>query len=420
MKQISLLFLISVLSISWLSAQNLDYAGKVINDLSSEKYQGRGYFKHGDRKAARYIENEYHKLGLKSWDDYYQNFSFDVNTQHGNHRITIDGRLLVPGVDFVVREYCRSFEGDFNIYRIDTLKPKETTVQELLALDTSNTFVAVEYAYYVRDSLLLTTVNNMKLRNVMLIFDGPLKRYMAASGSTRAARVIWITDNALGKSPARINARFKSKFVKSYKTGNVIGYIEGSQQPDSFFVITAHYDHMGRFGRDVWYPGANDNLSGVAMLLNLAEYYSKPENKPKCSIAFMAFAAEETGLLGSMNYVQHPFFPLSQVKYVINFDMIADNNPVVYTEVSDNGMRGFEMMKSINSRNKLFEGFDLSELSGNSDHYPFAIEGVPAVFFLDHGEAFKVYHTPLDTLNGESLTLFPSFFNMTEKFIRQY
>ena len=76
-------------------------------------------------------------------------------------------------------------------------------------------------------------------------------------------------------------------------------------------------------GKDVYFPGANDNASGVAMLLNLANYYSKKENQPKCSIAFIAFAGEEAGLLGSKYFSEHPLIPLNKMKFLVNLDLLG-------------------------------------------------------------------------------------------------
>src|SRR6201999_64747 len=100
------------------------------------------------------------------------------------------------------------------------------------------------------------------------------------------------------KTVDEIEVSVGAKFIRNYTSQNVIGYVKGKDNPDSFIVFTAHYDHLGQMGKKVYFPGANDNASGVAMLLSLARYYSKPEHKPKCSIVFIAFGGEEVALLG--------------------------------------------------------------------------------------------------------------------------
>src|ERR1043166_3939297 len=106
-----------------------------------------------------------------------------------------------------------------------------------------------------------------------------------------------------------------------HKAKNVIGYSKGSQKPDSFIVFTAHYDHLGTIGRDAYFPGANDNASGVAMMLDFAR--SNARKPHPYSMLFIAFAGEEAGLLGSYYYVQNPVIALSQISMLINLDLMG-------------------------------------------------------------------------------------------------
>ncbi len=420
MKKTLLFFAAVFLLITELYSQNLNYAETVIRELSSEKYHGRGYYKNGDKKAAAYIAKEFNRYKLKSWKGYYQQFRFDVNTFPASMQLSIDGRPLRAGTDFVIREFCSGFSGDYLVYRVDTAKALSQTVQEISRLDTAKYFVAVEYKYLLSNGEAARKIQGTGFHNFMFIFDAPLKWYVASSGKLYPTRMIWITDEALGKNPQQCKANVQNRFITNHKARNVIGYIEGTHCPDSFYVFTAHYDHLGRHGKDVFYPGANDNASGVAMLLNLAEYYSKPGNAPRYSIVFMAFAGEETGLLGSFYYVDNPHFNLSRIVFLMNFDMIADNCKLVYTELSTTAAKGFGLMHQLNEENNWFDGFDVDELSGNSDHYPFAQKDVPAVFFLDHGDAFTWYHTPYDTFNEKSLTNFGSYFKLAVQFVENY
>ena len=84
-------------------------------------------------------------------------------------------------------------------------------------------------------------------------------------------------------------------------------------------MFTAHYDMIGSFGEGNYFPGASDNGSGTAMVLDLARHFSSGR-KPFYSVAFMLFSGEEAGLLGSTHYVDHPLFPLERIKLVINLD----------------------------------------------------------------------------------------------------
>src|SRR5690606_25921598 len=106
---------------------------------------------------------------------------------------------------------------------------------------------------------------------------------------------------------------------RSHNARNVIGYIKGTAFPDSFIVFSAHYDHLGMMGKQALFPGANDNASGVAMMLDIMHHYKK--NPPAYSVCFMAFAGEEAGLLGSYYYTEKPLFPLGQIAMLINLDL---------------------------------------------------------------------------------------------------
>jgi hypothetical protein len=132
-----------------------------------------------------------------------------------------------------------------------------------------------------------------------------------------------VLQKTLGKTPKKLRYEVEAKFIPDYQTQNVIGFVPGKLQPDSFLVFTAHYDHLGSINENTYFPGANDNASGTSMLLELAHYYSQPENQPDYSIAFMAFSAEEAGLVGSRFYVEQPLFPLSKIKFLVNLDLVG-------------------------------------------------------------------------------------------------
>src|SRR5699024_6129892 len=119
---------------------------------------------------------------------------------------------------------------------------------------------------------------------------------------------------------------------------NVIGLIEGTGQSDNYIVIGAHYDHLGTgsFGSlysgpdTLIHNGADDNASGTAGLLELAQYFS--HHPPRKNIVFMAFSGEEMCLLGSRFFVEHPTVPLKNIEAMINMDMVGrlkDNKLII-------------------------------------------------------------------------------------------
>jgi len=136
--------------------------------------------------------------------------------------------------------------------------------------------------------------------------------------------IVKISREVIPDSLKSITVKIKNIYKKEYHTRNIIGFIEG--ELDSFIVFSAHYDHLGEMGEGVYFPGANDNGSGITMVLNLARHFSRLKKKPKYSIAFMFFSAEEIGLLGSTYYVNNPIFPLSKIKFLINLDMVGSGD----------------------------------------------------------------------------------------------
>jgi Zn-dependent M28 family amino/carboxypeptidase len=229
--------------------------------------------------------------------------------------------------------------------------------------------------------------------------------------------IIWTTPEAI-EGVRSIRADIDNEFLKDYELFNVIAKVEGSRH-DSCYVFTAHYDHLGNLGEKVYYPGANDNASGTAAIITLAEYYAK--NRPEYDMYFIAFSGEDANLRGSEFYAQHPFVPLGQIKYLFNIDMIGDNNPVQYCEVSDEGMRGFALFEQINSEKHHFKSLNRGELAGNSDHYPFATRHVPCIFLENQeGDAFPFYHTIFDTYENAVFDSYEPVFRLVKDFVERY
>lgn len=170
-------------------------------------------------------------------------------------------------------------------------------------------------------------------------------------------------------------------------------------------------------GRGYAYGGANDNASGSAAIVTLAAYYA--QNRPEFDIYFISFSGEDTGLRGSEWYVAHPTVPLEQIKFLINIDMIGDNNPVQYVET--NSDLGFSTFDKINGEKGYFKGLNRGELAGNSDHYPFAEKGVPSILFENEsGDAFPYYHTPYDTCENAIFVSYEPIFRLVQDFVERY
>jgi hypothetical protein len=201
--------------------------------------------------------------------------------------------------------------------------------------------------------------------------------------------------------PAAIHIHFEN-VEKTIETANVIGVIKG--ESDKSIVISAHYDHVGK-GENLYYPGADDNASGVSALLELAEEFAQYK-KLKYSMMFLATSAEECGLLGSLYHTEHPDFDPEKVLCNINIDMISrcDNKHADCEYLYCIGNDRSEMMDSLVRKvDRLYPQctFDYSEnesdIFARSDGYNFNKKGIPSVFFFSgfHND----YHKPTDTMD---------------------
>lgn len=183
---------------------------------------------------------------------------------------------------------------------------------------------------------------------------------------------------------------------------NLIGAVEGSESPHRYIVVTAHYDHLGIREGEI-YNGADDNASGVGGLLASARYFT--DNKPKNSMMFIAFDAEEQGLAGARHFVKNPVVPLGQIAVSVNMDMISTN---FENDLYAVGTYHYPFLKPLvedftkNSPVNVLFGYDSEEWEQDwtmaSDHGPFHQKGIPFIYFgvEDH----EHYHQPTDTFEN--------------------
>jgi hypothetical protein len=201
-----------------------------------------------------------------------------------------------------------------------------------------------------------------------------------------------------------------------YQTGNgsnnILALVEGRDEAlqDQVILIGAHYDHVG-YGsyRNSYGPigrihnGADDNASGVAGLLEVADALSRLPEKPKRSILFAFWDGEEKGLLGSKHWVEHPTVPLDRVRLAINVDMIGrlrHSRVVVFGIRTSPGLR-----RLVSRQNDPALVLDFNwDVRGDSDHYTFFSRNVPILML--HTGLHDDYHRPSDDaerINGDGL-----------------
>jgi hypothetical protein len=418
MKRI-LLFLITLFAALSLQAQDLPHFKKIVKELSSAKYQGRGYARNGANKAGKYLEREFRKAGVDQVT--LQPFTIDINTFCGAMEMWADGKKLRAGVDFSMREYSPGVKGEFPVYYVDTLNFNADKLLADLALpENEGCLVCCEFWFTYKHREVFSRLQKAgECPNAGLLYTwtAPIKFYKAYGEKVVDKPIIWVTPEAIdGVKKVKINV--ENEFLKDYELFNVIAKVEGARH-DSCYVFTAHYDHLGNLGRKVYYPGANDNASGTATIVTLAAYYAR--HRPEYDMYFLAFSGEDANLRGSTFFVEHPVVPLELIRYLFNIDMIGDDNPAIYCEVSEAGMGRFPFFEKINRELSLFSAVNRGELAANSDHYPFAVRGVPCIFLEnEEGSAFPHYHTPADNMKTVKFDSYEPVFKLVTSFIGNY
>ncbi len=207
---------------------------------------------------------------------------------------------------------------------------------------------------------------------------------------------------------------FIKNSIETKKTSsNVMGIVKGSEYPDEYIVISAHYDHLGK-KQSMIFHGADDDGSGTVSLLELAHYFAEAKKmgfSPKKSILFLAVSGEEKGLLGSSFFVNNPIIPLEKIIANLNIDMIGrvdeshKNNHYIYLIGSDRLSKDLDILQQ--NVNKTYshlkldytynDSRDPNRFYYRSDHYNFAKNNIPVIFYFSG--IHKDYHQTTDTYN---------------------
>jgi len=200
---------------------------------------------------------------------------------------------------------------------------------------------------------------------------------------------------------------------KKIKGSNVLGYIEGTDLKEELIIITAHYDHLGKHD-SLTFNGADDDGSGTVATLEIAEAFmlaKKAGNGPRRSVLIMPVSGEEKGLLGSKYYTDHPIYPLENTVANLNIDMIGrlddwhDTANYVYLigadrlsqELHDISETVNEKYIGLNLDYKFNEEDDPNRYYYRSDHYNFAKNNIPVIFYFNG--VHEDYHKASDTVD---------------------
>ncbi len=414
----SLLFFVMVAPVV-IHAQEADVvrgnARKYVKNLTAPALHGRGYVENGDGLAADWIAQQFTRMGLlpvKS--DYFQPFQFNVNSFPDSVQVSIDGKRLIPGTDFIVHPASGRASGSFDLVH---LQPDDLLDPARRAMSMGVLTGKAACLHFPK------TINSDTLR----MYDEVERELMhfcpvvkAAAGKltwgvaqeARPFPLIEVLPETMTDSSLTVDLRVQNKLLPRHEARNVVGKVKG--KGSKWIVIGAHYDHLGHMGPDALFPGANDNASGVAMMLSLAEWFSK--HKPKHNILFVAFAGEEAGLVGSEWFIVDRPIDLSKIKLMVNLDMLGTGDDGITVVNSTAQQVFFDQLVAINTAKQYLPQVKPRGPACNSDHCPFVQKNIPALFLYTMGGT-AAYHDVQDREEQLPLTKFPEVYALLKDFI---
>lgn len=359
------------------TAQDLSTAKKMVDTLSSPYFWGRGYTSDGLKRAEKFLANEFKTYGLKPLGspDYIQGFSYPANTFPGKMEVIVNDKKLVPGRDFIISPDSKGVKGKGSLFQQD-----------------STHFINA-------DNAILVSLEN--------------KLTWSVSTKVSDYTAVLIDKASLQERPSSVKVNIENKLIPDFKTSNVIGIVKGTEKPDSIIMITAHYDHLGGLGSDTYFPGANDNASGISLLLDLAKHCAA--NPQPYSIVFICFSGEEAGLIGSKYFTENPLVPLNKIRFLINIDLAGTGDDGIAVVNASVFPKDFDKLKNINQSKNYFGYIKSRGKAANSDHYWFTEKGVPSFFIYTLG-GIKAYHDVFDQSKTLPFTEYNDLFLLIVQF----
>ncbi len=430
---------------------------KHLSYLASDELKGRGTGTEELDQAAEYIAKYFHKLGLipLGTKNYYQPFNVvtDLELQKNNtldilvnnelmkfelkkdyqptgfsSNGAVEGKLVFAGYGIEAEDIGYNDYKDIDvkdkIVLIMRYSPEGEKSDSKFGMKVQSNFkVSVAKNKGARAVILFTGPNTMENDKLISLVPDP-------AGNSSGIPVISITTqkaneifekagmNLLSIQKAIDSTQLSNSFYLENaiaklsvdlkpivrETRNIIAYLEGndSELKKEVIVIGAHYDHLGMGQRGSLstskepevHNGADDNGSGTSGLLELAEFFVSNKKKLKRSILFIAFSAEELGLIGSKYFVENPTIPLKNIVAMINMDMIGrltDDKLTVYG--AGTSPKWKPLLNNLNADSSFKFNF-IDGGFGPSDHSSFYSKNIPVLFFFTG--THQDYHKPSD------------------------
>lgn len=431
-------------------AITIDDAKAWLGYLAGPECEGRGSGQDGYLKAAAFMAERYKQFGLKPAGDngtYFQYVPY-IRATINSATLSADGFSVAQGEQLVAAGFYenKSLQGQVAILTAQgrDVKFDPSPLKGKIVITQMNG-VTTEFRRQIEQSgaLLVLTVSELIAAPRPVTAFGRLPALsgrihpdaVAKLAEAVKIKVPVLADGTVNLATSEAMVKFDVQVTAERKDmPNVVGVYEGSDPvlKSEYVGIGAHLDHLGRRG-DVVYWGADDDASGCTALLGVAKALQANAVKPKRSILFMAFAGEESGLVGSRYLVDHPMFPIDKMICELQMDMVGrnsdgiqngDRNRVDKAEENVDTMRLVgskristelhELILDLNQYVNFRFKYDSEDVYTRSDHYAFAAKGIPAAFLFCgfHPD----YHQPTDTpdkINYEKVTNAAKLFYLT-------
>ncbi|MBT3242513.1 MAG: M28 family peptidase [Bacteroidetes bacterium] len=452
----------------------LEELKEIVLTLASDEFEGRDTGTKGQKLAAEYLRKQFIEIGLEgpseSGDPYYQEFSLSrsgfqtLSLIRGVDSLFSDKELVLVGQcppmdletelifvgygidDPIYSDYPVDLSLEGKLVAFMSGEPKEKNGKYLISgtylpqyTDRGLTKAKIALKKGAIGAIMinpdqeqvkkLASMNKrfrsgMQLRLPQQETEGKSISGVIHIGIDDAAILFNTSTSSILKTVEKMDKgkTQTGKYVSSVKaslissganveTENVVGLIKGSELPDEYVILTAHYDHLGKREKSI-YNGADDNATGTAALVEVAETFMQMARsgiRPKRSVLFMPVSGEEKGLLGSRYYVQNPIFPLNKTVAAINMDMIGRTDPdhsenpdYVYVFMNDTLNSSLDSIAQLAGSyvdsnfapEYIYNSSGTSRYRG-SDHASFQNVNIPILYFFCG--IHEDYHKPSDT-----------------------
>lgn len=431
-------------------AITIDDAKAWLGYLAGPECEGRGSGQEGYLKAADYMAARFKEFGLKPAGDkgtFFQMVPY-ARATITSAGIAVGELKVAMGEQFVVAAVVENKNFEVPIVLLaaqgSDLKLDPTQLKNKIVITKLNA-VSNEFRRSIEQAgafAVLTTTELVPSARPVTVFG----RVPAMTGRIHPDAVAKLAealkievpvlaDGTVNLATSEANARLEVTVeAERIDMPNVVAMIEGSdpELKNEYVGIGAHLDHLGKRG-DVIYWGADDDGSGSTAILAVAKAMSVNGIKPKRSVLFMAFAGEESGLVGSRYLVDNPMFPIDKMICELQMDMVGRNSEGVQNgdrnrvDIAEENVDTMRLVGSKRISTELHDlvldsnhyvnfrfKYDSEDVYTRSDHYSFAAKGIPVAFLFDgfHPD----YHRPTDTvdkINFEKLTNASKLFYIT-------